>query len=70
VIDADDYRHMCDDLKSDRTACRSPSIAVDWATGNATPPDALVAHGRARGSATPLTLNGSLKDNTLYVGVS
>jgi hypothetical protein len=68
VVDADGHGHMCDELKSD-SVCRSPSIGVDWAIGNATQP-ALVTRGDTRVSATPLTLSGSLKDDVLYVGLS
>lgn len=69
LIDQSGVAVMCDDLADNATICRSPSISIDWATGNATPPTDLVKRGANSASVEPITLTGSLKGNTLYVGV-
>ena len=68
-IDQSGAAVLCDDLPDNATTCASPSISIDWATGNATPSTDLVKRGTSSVSAGPITLSGSLKDNTLYVGV-
>jgi hypothetical protein len=44
-------------------------MSVDWNAGGATPPTGLTKRDNYLVSARPITLNGSLKNNTLYVGV-
>lgn len=70
VITMDGSAQMCDTLTRTGTACASVPIALDWSTGGASMPTSLDRRDGSRVSHEPLTLSGSLKDNTLYVGVS
>jgi hypothetical protein len=70
IIDPSGAGVMCDDLPDFATTCVSAPLAVDWAAGSAKPPTGLTKRGTYLVSAQPITLRGSLKDNTLYVGVT
>jgi hypothetical protein len=70
IIDPSGAGVMCDDLPDTWTTCVSAPIAVDWTAGNAKPPTGLTKRGTHLVSAKPITLKGSLKANTLYVGVT
>jgi hypothetical protein len=61
---------LCDDLPATLTSCPSPSMPVDWAAGNTTPPTDLVNRGSVSVSSGPITLKGSLKADVLYVEVT
>jgi hypothetical protein len=69
LIDQAGAAAFCDDLPASALSCPTPTLAVDWATGGATPPTDLVQRGPVRVSAAPITLRGSLKSDTLFVGV-
>lgn len=70
VIATDGSVLMCDTLTGDGTTCASATIVVDWSTGGATMLMNLDQRAGSQVSSDRLTLSGSLKDNTLYVGVS
>jgi hypothetical protein len=69
IIDQTGAARLCDDLPETASACATPTLAVDWATGGATPPPSLVQRGAVRVSTGPITLRGSLKIDILYVGI-
>jgi hypothetical protein len=70
IIDPSGAAVLCDDLPPIWTSCVSAPLRVDWAAGNAKPPTGLTKRGAYSVSAGPITLSGSLKANTLYVGVT
>ena len=69
LIDQAGAAVFCDDLPASAISCPTPTLAVDWEAGGATPPSDLVQRGPVRVSAAPITLRGSLKIDTLFVGV-
>jgi hypothetical protein len=69
LIDQAGAAVLCDDLPASAISCPTPSLAVDWSAGGATPPSGLLPRGAVRVSAGPITLRGSLKSDTLFVGV-
>jgi hypothetical protein len=69
LIDQTGAAKLCDDLPATASACPTPTLAVDWATGGATPPPDLVQRGAVQVSTGPITLRGSLKVDILYVGL-
>ena len=69
LIDQAGAAVLCDDLPASALSCPTSTLAVDWAAGGATPPTDLVQRGPVRASAAPITLRGSLKSDTLFVGV-
>jgi hypothetical protein len=69
LIDQTGAAKLCDDLPATASACPTPTLAVDWATGGATPPPGLVQRGAVQVSTGPITLRGSLKADILYVGI-
>jgi len=70
IIDPSGAGVLCDDLPDFATTCVTAPLAVDWSAGNAKPPTGLTKRGTYSVSAKPITLKGSLKANTLYVGVT
>ena len=69
LIDETGGAELCDDLPATASTCPTPALAVDWATGGATPPSDLVQRGAVRVSTGPITLRGSLKIDILFVGI-
>ena len=69
VIDKGGHARLCDALANDATNCGSPTLDVDWSVAQGNPPSDLITRGSSRVSSGPLTLVGSLKDGTLFVGV-
>ena len=69
LIDASGAGVLCDDLPPEATVCSSPTMQVDWTAGGLAPPTDLPKRANVSVSAGLVTLEGSLKDDTLYVGV-
>jgi hypothetical protein len=69
LIDQTGAAKLCDDLPPTASTCPTPTIAVDWESGGATPPSDLLQRGAVRVSNGPITLRGSLKVEFLYVGI-
>jgi hypothetical protein len=69
LIDRSGVAVLCDDLPSNSTACPTATMGVDWETGGGTRPTDLHNRGDSMVSAGPISLHGSLKADTLFVGV-
>lgn len=70
LIDRSGVAVLCDDLPSDATSCPTTTIGVDWAAGGSARPTDLLQRGDTRVSSAAITLQGSLKSDILYVGIT
>ena len=61
---------LCDTLSADSDSCASDSIHVDFFYASQAKPTDLTTHGSVQVSNSVVTLTGSLKVDTLYVGVT
>ena len=69
LIDRSGVAVLCDELPSNSTTCPTATMGVDWETGGGTRPTDLHNRGDSMVSAGPISLHGSLKADTLFVGV-